>query len=217
MPKRNTIFADKAFYHIFNRGVEKRTIFVSDQDYQTFLDILTYYLKFIKKSPLNALGRIGLTSTGIFQNKIKLISYCLMPNHFHLLLFQEEKDAISKFMQRISTTFARYFNKRYKRVGPLFQNRFRAKHIETEPYLLQTTKYIHRNPTNTEPGYVTYPWSSYQKYLDPLIDASQIQKVTYPNPILDFFSNSNPQLTYQGFVEETGIANWFQDELKWLA
>ena len=217
MPQRKTIFAPDNYYHVFNRGVEKRIIFHNKQDHQVFLDILTYYLKFVKKSPLNILGRTALTQTGVFQKEITLVAYCLMPNHFHLLLKQKNKDSITKFMQRIGTTYALYFNKKYKRVGSLFQGRFKAKQLDTEPYLLQTTKYIHLNSTFTKPGLVKYPWSSYRKFLNPYAESSQIESVTQPKSMLDYFSKTDPRLSYQSFVEETSLPDWYTQELKLFA
>lgn len=217
MPKRKEIFTENAYYHVFNRGVEKRIIFLDDQDYQTFIDILTYYLKFVKKSFLNALGRIGLTHTGLFQDKITLVAYCLMPNHFHLLVHQKEANATTKFMHRIGVTYSQYFNKRYQRAGPLFQGRFKAKYLDTDPYLLQTSKYIHRNPlTLTRPGRVVNVWSSYKQFADPSIKLTQIDKLVDPLPVLNNFSKTNPQLSYKSFVEETDLADWYKQELKWL-
>lgn len=220
MPRRRTIFTDNAYYHVFNRGVEKRTIFLDDQDYQTFIDILTYYLKFTKKFPFNALTRTGLVHAGLFQDKIALIAYCLMPNHYHLLLHQKTNTprAVSEFIHRVCVAYAMYFNARYQRAGSLFQGRFKAKHLDTDPYLLQSSKYIHRNPLNhtTRPGLASYKWSSYANYLAPNAGISQINRVTSPQPILDYFSQTNPNLSYQSFVEETELADWYQQNLKWL-
>ena len=220
MPYRTTGFTEDAYYHVFNRGVEKRTIFLDEQDYFTFLDILTYYLKFLKKIPKIALTRTGLVNSGRFQNEIKLVAFCLMPNHFHLLLHQQKKNSISEFIRRIATTYSMYFNKRYQRVGALFQGRFKAKHLDTESYLLQATKYLHKNPIDlvTRTGLVNYPWSSYQTYLkNTSKDLHQINSLIHHQPILDYFSKSNFQLSYQSFVEETPLSDPYRQELKWLA
>ena len=220
MPIRKTIFVENGYYHVFNRGIERRVIFQDNQDYLTFLDILTYYLKFIKKSPLNALTRTGLVNTGIFQDQITLLAYCLMPTHFHILLQQKEKNSISRFMLRVGTTYSMYFNQRYIRDGSLYQGRFKANHITTDSYLLQSSKYIHRNPLDlpTRPGLVEYPWSSYQIYLksnqNPYLP---IHSATKSSTILDYFSSSNPHLSYSSFVEETPLPNWYTKEIeRWI-
>ncbi len=147
MPKRSTIFIKDYPYHIYNRGVAKQNIFLCDRDMMKFTDN-------IRK----------------FQNKfnIDILSHTLMPNHFHLILWQKNLDPINEFMRYLQVAYAMYFNKKYKRVGPIFQNRFKAKVIKDDAYILQLMKYIHRNPLailGKNQPLSNYRWSSYPKYL----------------------------------------------------
>lgn len=211
MPSRNTIkqYVENRYYHVYNRGVDKRIIFMDDQDYRVFLHLLKYYL-----SPLENQSNHPLTDlTGFIpvrlrileplSDEVDLIAYCLMPNHFHLLVKQNSKNGVTKLLRKISTTYSMYFNKRYKRVGHLFQGIFKAINIQEEPYLLHLTRYFHLNPAElTRMNPVTYPYSSYAYYLGTK-NASWIK----PQFILDFFTSSKSLFpkkinSYQNFVED---------------
>jgi len=212
MPQRNTVrhFTESGIYHIYNRGVEKRDIFLDEQDYAVFLHLLKYYLSPIDPNETHPLLNFQnfsivrprpLTNVG---NEIELIEYCLMPNHFHLLLKQLSIDGVTKLLRRISTIYAMYFNKRYKRVGYLFQGPYRAVSVHDDSYLLHLSRYIHLNPvelTGFHP--VNYPYSSYQYFLG-MKHASWVK----PQIILSYFDKSKllPFLghypSYQEFVEK---------------
>jgi len=196
MPIRKTIFANNYHYHVFNRGVEKRVIFQDEKDYHVFLEILAYYLIPNQKTP------------PIFSRKpqikisqgITLLSYCLMPNHFHFLIKQKKDNGIVSLMQALGNTYAKYFNKRYYRVGSLFQGRFKAKIVTKDNYLLQLSKYIHLNPQEIyKKPLVSYPYSSYKFYLQPQIAPKDFIDVNF---ILDYFSCKEKNFSYQKFVEE---------------
>jgi putative transposase len=218
MPYRR-IFQEDAYYHVFNRGVEKRIIFQDDQDRRTFLDIMVYYLTPINTPLTEALRRTGLSKTGLFFGEITLIAYGLMPNHFHLILHQKSKDSVTKMMRRVGTAYSMYFNRRYNRVGSLFQGRFKAKHLDSDNYFTYTSKYIHRNPLSLIPKnkLPEYQWSSYQKYLNPLISNSLVQQITNTQPILNEYFKRSGNLSYKAFVEETPSPDWYQEETDaWL-
>jgi putative transposase len=201
MPPKNSIkqYRENSYYHIYNRGVEKRKIFQHKQDYYVFLSYLKIYL-----SPPHLQGVSLKTPPSHFlknyTNQINLLSYCLMPNHIYLLIKQKDSISINHFMRSLGTKYSMYFNSKYKRVGPLFQGTYKAVLIEKEEQLIYLTKYIHRNPLEINPQkpLSNYPYSSYPTYLGknttPWVN-SQI--------ILDYFSNQNPLLSYQSFVEET--------------
>jgi putative transposase len=89
-------------------------------------------------------------------------SYCLMPNHFHLLLHQRQEDGISRFMQKLTTAYTMYFNIKNKRTGVLFQGRFKSKHAAEDRYLKYLLSYIHLNPSN----HSAYKYSSYEDFVD---------------------------------------------------
>lgn len=144
------------FYHGYNRGSEKREIFVCPADYERFLALL--YLANSKESfsfrdILESLPR-GLASgkgKGLFsydrgETLVDIGAYCLMPNHFHLLLHEKEEGGISKFMLKICTGYSMYFNKRYDHSGSLFQGPYKAEHLDDDNYLKYMYSYIHLNP-----------------------------------------------------------------------
>ncbi|MBI2020867.1 transposase [Candidatus Daviesbacteria bacterium] len=199
----NPPFATGESYHLYNRGVEKRTIFIDKWDYLRFLETLNFYRKNPTPMKLSDFRRgvIKLKKINTQTDLVQIFCYSLMPNHFHLLVKQLEEGGISKFMRRMSDSYTRYFNTKHERVGSLFQGKFKAKLIETDEYLLQLSKYIHRNafPLPKWEGKV-YPYSSYNYYLSgeqhPFCDTDFISS---------YFSKTNKNLSYQAFVEEFGI------------
>ncbi|MDD5147276.1 MAG: transposase [Candidatus Daviesbacteria bacterium] len=201
----NPSFTSGSFYHIYNRGVEKRKIFMDKWDYLRFLETLDFYRKSPVPMKLSDYRR-GIIKLKKIENQAELIQifcYILMPNHFHLLIQQLIDGGISGFMRKIADSYTRYFNTKYERVGSLFQGVFKMKLVETDEYLLQLSKYIHRNsfPLDEWEGKV-YPYSSYPYYLSgephPFCETSFISS---------YFSKTNPNLSYQSFVEETGIGD----------
>ena len=158
MPAKNTIkpYVENGYYHIYNRGVEKRIIFQDKQDYKVFLYYLKIYLS--PPEPLDSpLNQKKETFTGFIKpprdrplnnlyQEVDLLAYCLMPNHFHLLIKQKPANGIEKFMRSLATKYVQYFNKRHKRIGPLFQGPYKAVLIENDEQLLHLSRYIHLNP-----------------------------------------------------------------------
>jgi len=212
MPSRNVIktYVDHTYYHIYNRGVEKRQIFLDKQDYTAFLGCLKLYLtppQSIDHRFAHTLQGETLSDTKItyapsrkpnnHEKTIELAAYCLMPNHFHLLIRSIERDSMPRFMRSLATRYSMYFNKKYDRVGSLFQGPYKAVMIEQENQFLWITKYIHRNPLSLSPTLIDYPYSSYPNYLNQIH-----QTWIHPENILTYFSQTNPRLTYQVFVEE---------------
>lgn len=204
MPYRKTPFSENSYYHVYNRGVEKRDIFLERGDYEIFLDILHFYIRPREKDKTRPVlaRKEYLPRLGMFEKKIKVISYILMPNHFHFSLYQAEKDDITQLMRRMGTAYSTHFNRKYDRVGPLFQGRFKAKLIESEECLLHLTRYHHRNAQDivTRTGLVSYPWSSYREYLNLRRD-----KLSQPELVLSYFSNTNKNLSYKSFVEKLEV------------
>ena len=201
MPARNTIkiYAADCYYHVYNRGVEKREIFLDEQDYSMFLHLLKLYLS--PKELEEPLTRRDLVRARLAQSvgdEVKLVAFCLMPNHFHLLLKQSTKTGMIKLMRKLSTTYAMYFNDRYNRVGTLFQGPYKAIAIDTEPYLLHLSRYIHLNPIElTRRDLVSYDYSSYPYYL-----GRKSADWLDPTPILAYFeSNKNPLLKNNSYGE----------------
>ena len=133
MPRGPRFIFENAFYHVFNRGVNKQPIFLSERDYLFFLK----KLKELKKK---------------YDHSIYCV--CLMPNHFHISI-QTRKSPISKIMSSLTTSYSMYFNRTYKRVGPVFQNRFKSILIENNEYFLKLSQYIYLNPVSA--GLVSDP------------------------------------------------------------
>jgi putative transposase len=211
MPNRNTIrrFTENGIYHVYNRGVEKREIFLDEQDYAVFLHLLKYYLSPIDPKVVHPLIEfqnftvVRPRPLANIEKEVNLIAYCLMPNHFHLILQQISVDGVTKLMRRIATTYSMYFNKRYKRVGYLFQGRYKAVLVETDSYLLHLSRYIHLNPSHlTGSNLVSYPYSSYKYYLG-LAKAGWVKSEL----ILAYFdktkllSSLNKFPSYKNFIE----------------
>lgn len=142
---RRTPFVEGEYYHVYNRGVEKRSIFSSNADRMRFVHLL--YLSNGTK-PYFFRDHIGQPfGNADVGSKITTIgAYVLMPNHFHLLMRETKVNGITEFMRKLGTGYARYFNEKHKRVGPLFQGRFKATHVDSDEYLKYLFSYIHLNP-----------------------------------------------------------------------
>lgn len=210
MPAKNTIkyYIEDGYYHIYNRGVEKRLIFQDREDYTKFLFLLKLYL-----SPVDELHKeFPLLRPHIINNnlegKLNLLAFCLMPNHFHLLIHQSQKDAITKFMRALITSYSMYFNKRYERVGSLFQGIFKAANVESDEYFLHLSRYIHLNPLGRGASIDEFQWSSYLYYLGKK-EALWLNTKT----ISDYFNNKNPNLSYKNFVEDSISESSLPDNL----
>ena len=189
MPRKNVIRLDapNSFYHVYARGNSKMRIFADEQDYLTFLKLFARYL-----SPEEAKDPYGISYPN-FYHKVDLVAFCIMPNHFHLLVYQHQQGALTSFMQSLMTSYSRYFNTKYKRSGSLFESRFRASLISDEGYLQHITRYIHLNPR----VWGTYEYSSLPYYL-------QRTQETWlrPERILELFSSPEIYLNFVADYEE---------------
>ena len=220
MPAKNTLktYVDGGYYHLYNRGVNKMNIFTDQRDYSVFLSYLKTYLlpKDAEKLqaiignpdiPLRerdkALRELKLNN---FTDSVDLLAYCLMPNHYHFLVKQVNHRDLEFFTKSLMTRYSQYFNRKYKRVGPVYQGRYKAVLIETEEQLLYLTRYIHRNPlefwdkkrTVLSNALTTQP-SSYPVYLREIK-----QSWVKPEDILANFSISISGFnSYQSFVESS--------------
>ena len=143
MPYRNTNLSIDGYYHLYNRGNSKQIIFKDDKDCEFFQKLL----KILNTDKRKALRNITESIQNHDDEKIVSIgAYCLMPNHFHILIKQEVDGGISLFMKKILTAYVMYFNKKYSRSGGLFEGRFKSKHINNDNYLKYLFAYIHLNP-----------------------------------------------------------------------
>ncbi len=147
MTTRTFTFAEKEFYHLYNRGVEKRTIYQDPDDYCRFLELL-YVANTNKSTNLRSITRHHDSpyDWDRGENLVSLGAYCLMPNHFHILLTPLQEGGVSTFMNKLCTSYSMYFNKKYERTGGLFEGKFKAKHADSDEYLKYLFAYIHLNP-----------------------------------------------------------------------
>ncbi len=206
MPARNSIktYAEDAYYHIYNRGVEQRVIFQDDQDYGVFLSYLGEYLSPKDENELSRRlcdpkitgkerDRISkILRLRNFSCEITLMAYCLMPNHFHLFIKQNSSGAIDGFMSSLATRYSMYFNHKFKRTGSLCQGVYRAVLVDKEDQFLHLSRYIHRQALDLHNSPSSYP------------DYTGARRTSWVHPeeILSYFSKINPTLTYQTFVAE---------------
>jgi putative transposase len=157
--------------HIYNRGNNKEKIFLDKQDYKSFLHRIGLALGF-NTEELNTHKELSLPYSririvDIGKNSFRLHAFCLMPNHFHLVIEQLGETSISKLISKICTSYAMYFNKKHGRVGHVFQDQFKSVLIEDDPQLKWVFEYIHMNPVKDKlvenPG--KYEWSSFKEIL----------------------------------------------------
>ncbi|MCK9577972.1 transposase [bacterium] len=183
---KRIFFETDEIYHVYNRGTDKRDIFLEKSDYAKFLDYLVDFnnLKPIDKEKLKEERRKSLKRGQALEcldieddPLVDVLGFCLMPNHFHLLLRQRMDGGIAKFIQRVATGYVMVFNTKQKRSGCLFQGRFKATHINTQEYLDYLIFYIHFNPLSLIRNswlndkkllidfLAEYQWSSHIDYL----------------------------------------------------
>lgn len=176
MPRRNLVFANEEIYHVYNRGIDKKEIFKTRRDYGRAEEIIDFYR--FEKMPLRfshydrltdeEKNKFYLTNSVILDPRVEILCYCLMPNHFHLLLRQKQEGGIAGFISNFQNSHSKYFDLKHERTGPLFQPMFHAVHIEDDRQLMHISRYIHLNPAT---AYLIegnrleeYPWSSYNSY-----------------------------------------------------
>lgn len=214
MPAKNRIkkYKEGGYYHIYNRGVDRREIFRDEQDYKTFLFTLKRYLEpylgevregFKKDRPSILTHKQRMSLDG----EVDLLAYCLMPNHFHLLVKQRSKNGITKLVRRVCTNYSMYFNRKHGRKGVLFEGIYKAVMVTGEKQLINLSCYIHLNPVNVVKkryGLIEtvvgskaeeYLYSSYRKYLG-LEQAAWVK----PEGILGMIHGTS----YREFVQSSG-------------
>ena len=157
MPSRNVNKIDKpeSYYHVYARGSSKQPIFLESADYHHFISLFARYLSI---KPQTSKER---TVYPHYRGQIELLAYCLMKNHFHMLLYQVEKGSMSLLMKSIMTSYGRYFNLKYKRTGSLYESTYKASLIDAGNYLLHISRYIHLNPRYWQ----RYKYSSISYYI----------------------------------------------------
>lgn len=205
MAARKIILATNEIYHIFNRGVEKRPIFLNRKNYFRFLEITNYYrfqkspfkFSYYKALPLTEQEKILRNLQEGSQKLVDIFSFCLLPNHIHFLLKQLVDGGISKFISKVTNSWSRYFNTRNKRIGHLFQGNFGASRIEDDEQFIHVSRYIHLNPITSclikIENLIGYEYSSYPEYLNKKTGFCNV------NPIISFFKTAKD---YERFIND---------------
>jgi putative transposase len=181
---RKTNFVVGEHYHVYNRGTDKRNIFVDQKDLERFWENL---------SDFNQVDPIGSVYEFSFKKKsgevdkkrkslVKFIAYCINPNHFHFLITPVQDRGVEKFMQRLGNGYTKYFNNRHKRSGVLFQGKFKSKHVDSNEYLLHLSVYINGN------NQLGHPMSKLSKSsMDEFLGKENIEKLCDPEIVLSQF------------------------------
>jgi len=165
MSRREKIIIGE-YYHIFNRGVEKRKLFNNNRDYSRFVNAMI--LLNIERSSKMPSEKIDINDYPSDDERlVDIVAYCLNSNHFHFILKENKKNGIATFIKKVCTSHAMYFNKKYKRSGVLFQGRFKSKHIGSNDLLLYLSAYVNCNSqVHRVKDAEEYLWCSFPEYLE---------------------------------------------------
>ena len=213
MAYRKISFTNNEYYHVYNRGIDKRVIFETPVDFQRFADCLQFFNSFEKVEIREKRKSSSPEDSPQGERKlVDVICYCLMPNHFHLLLKQRVDNGITTFMKKMGTGYSMYFNITRERTGSLFQGPYKAKAVKDNDYLTHLSRYIHMNPVdlidanwkevgiknkNSTHSFIEkYPWSSYADYV-----SGRESKIISKNILHELFS----ALDYVKFVQDWDV------------
>ena len=207
-------------FHILNRGVDQRNIFLDDEDYYRFIHNL---FEFNDTSPALNLGYFLSRNQSIdFRNQydkkprkliVEMLAFCLMPNHFHLLVRQKGEGGVTKFMRKLGVGYANYFNQKYERTGALFQGKYKAVLVNQESHFIHLPYYIHLNPLDLiMPEWRLGEIKNYRK-------AIEFLKTYRWSSHLDYINKKNfPSITQREFLLRIfgGSKNYMKMIKKWL-
>ncbi|GAB4219817.1 MAG: hypothetical protein Fur009_7650 [Candidatus Microgenomates bacterium] len=206
MPRRKLPLVEGEYYHIFNRSIDRKPIFVYKKETFRAIEILNYYrFADINKVKFSEFIIRSDEKKQEFLEKInhennylvRILCFCLMPNHYHFLLKQEKENGISKFISQFQNSYTRYYNTKYQRKGHIFEGQFKAVRVESEEQLLHLSRYIHLNPYSScvvkkIEDIIEYPYSSFKEYLD-----NQNKEFIDKRIILSYFKDKQ---AYKEFV-----------------
>ncbi|RJP46116.1 MAG: hypothetical protein C4584_02080 [Armatimonadetes bacterium] len=202
---RKLVFRDGEIYHVFNRGIERRSMFSDRRTLGRAKQLIKFYrhkeipMRFSKaiNQPQDIREKI-LTKLYASERLVDILCYCLMPNHFHFLLRQNSDKGIPIFISNFTNAYTKYLNTRQNRTGTLFEGAFKAVRIESDEQLIHVSRYIHINPVVScvvkEEDLLTYPWSSYPEYLSLSAD-----NIVEKEIVLQMFSSVS---RYQEFIAD---------------
>ena len=221
MPGRKTPLISGQYYHVFNRGIDRRPTFTNKREYSRASQALFYYhfaspqLKLANYLKLSGKRRKDIIERQKNNNDtlVSIIAYCFMPNHFHFLLRQNLDKGISDFISRFLNSYTRYFNTRHERVGPIFLNKFKAVRVQTDEQLLHLTRYIHLNPYSShiiedKKDILKYKYSSLREYL-----GFEKFEICQKKEILSFWDDKK---SYEKFIMDQADYQRRLDEIKHL-
>lgn len=178
MPRHERKKSKSGVYHVMLRGNNRQILFEDDEDKRKFIETIKQYKE---------------------KSGYKILGYCLMDNHVHLLI-QEGKEALEVAMKRIGVSYVYWYNLKYKRSGHLFQDRYKSEPVEDDGYLLMVLRYIHQNPLKAQmvSQVGDYAWSSYREY-------SGTHMIVDTDFVLGIFSNDRQRLM-QYLAEDTEVS-----------
>ena len=221
--RKNELACDN-IYHIYNRGVEKRLLFLNNNDYSRFIQGLVIFNDI--KPALNFKYKIDKIENSAKKKKplVNILAFCLMPNHFHLLLQPREDNGITKFMRKLCVGYANYFNLKYQRVGSLFQGKFKSVLIDDESQFTYIPYYVHLNPLDliysdwrnkgiNEPKKAldflgSYKWSSYRDY----IGKRNFPFVIHKDLLNEFFGGEvGHKRAFHSFIKDSNFFEFFDN------
>lgn len=167
MPFRRVQIVNACFYHIFNRSISGYQIFNDYSEYNRFLSIMKYY-RFSGLKKRYSFCNYDELDISAGKTKVDILSYCIMPTHYHMTLFQNEDNGIEKYICSVQKSYSLYFNQRHKRKGPLWESRFKAVAVKSNEQLVHLTRYQHLNPVTAYLISKPEDWnySSYKEYIE---------------------------------------------------
>lgn len=187
MSTKKAILETEEVYHVYNRSERGIKIFDSPRENELFLDTIRYYLQENPPTKFSFYRKNPEKFPFVIQPKLAtIINYSLMPTHFHFTLRQEQDAGIKKFIQRISNSFAHYFNISHEDRGGVFERNFKASHVDNDYQLIHLSRYIHLNSVTS---YLVenpedYPYSSYRTYI-----GLENQSMVDPSEVISQFSS----------------------------
>jgi len=200
---RKEALVNDRYYHVFSRSIAGFNIFNGPEEYERMFSLISLYshadfdyrfshfTRMTDTDQQSAIDKVNNSNDYL----VEIVAYCLMPTHIHLLLEQVKDKGIVKFMARVLNGYARYFNTKHQRTGPLWSGRFKSVGVDADEQLLHVTRYIHLNPTsaNLVDAPQNWPYSSYKEYLN----QAEMPEICRFNDIV----NVDPK-TYRRFVDD---------------
>lgn len=221
MPYRTISLVNEEIYHVFNRSVAKQPIFLTSQNYKRAVAVIDFYryqnltLRFSHYDRLPQEQRKDFRENLAKNGQLitEILTFCLMPNHFHFLLRQLKDNGISVFMRNFQNSYSRYFNTKQERSGALFQSMFKAVRIESDEQLIHVSRYIHLNPVSSMlikiDSLRDYHWSSFGEFM-----GSVNSNLTDTKVILGYFKSRQ---AYEKFVFDQADYQQKLEKIKHLA